>query len=95
MQVSVYLGVLGYKAFIEIPVDESIDYHMDLDAIKERIEYSKYSHFVMLKDISSKLGALYEDIGQQLISVHSADDFGRSLIDIAMGQKLFRENILL
>ncbi len=91
-QLYLWLGNLGHKAFIETPMAEDLEYHMDLDCIKNRIEYSKHSHFMMLQWLSASLSSLYDELGQKFISESSADEFGRLLVEIALARKLFLEN---
>jgi len=91
-QVAFHIGDFGYKTFVEKPVTLNLDFHMDINALKLRIEHTKVDHLEMLWRLASQITTCYKYLDKAYNYTSTADDFGRKLLTLALAKKLFLEN---
>jgi len=85
------LAELGYRFFIEDPVLDHIKWHMDIDAIKYRLEFMRNTHLTMEYNLASDLAHFYSDLLVSRQSLSLAESYGRGMVAIATYQKHFLE----
>ena len=72
--------------------DTSIDWKMDIDSIKLRMDFSRASHLRIMQKLVSDLSNKYENAYQIRNNHSKADTFARLMMEIALANELYLEN---